>query len=64
MDDKVFFKITELTKEFQGQTWEKLTDNGWLLQYQVRAQLAIAQQLAVISGHLADLITMCREVKK
>ncbi len=43
-----FHSIIELTKQF-----EQLTDKSW--RYEVAVQLAIAQQLAVISGRLKDI---------
>ena len=52
---KTFYNVAELTQEFQNQG--RHVDNAAsALLWQARIQLAIAQQLTVISGHLEDLI--------
>jgi hypothetical protein len=51
--EKDFFNIAELTKEFEGSS-ERM-QGGQIEKCCVRALLAIAQQLAVISGHLGRI---------
>lgn len=60
---KDFYKISDLTDEFRGQYFEGISDRDWIFVYQARFQLAIAQQLAVISSHLDHLVSLCEEAK-
>jgi len=60
---KDFYKISDLTEEFNGQSWGSISDRDWIFLSQAKFQLAIAQQLSVISKHLADLVAMCEEAK-
>ena len=53
---KVFYNIAELTEEFR-KAIPKIENAATALLWQTRAQFAVAQQLAVISGHLEDLIS-------
>ncbi len=63
MEKRDFYKITDLTSEFRGQKFANLSDRDWIFVYQAQFQLAIAQQLAVISSHLGALVEMCENVK-
>ena len=62
---KTFYNIAELTEEFEVDVWkrdlpsgcdEKTAQHLTALQYQIRVNLAIAQQLSVISGHLGVIV--------
>jgi hypothetical protein len=66
MDDREFYNIANLSHDFTA-THDKgglnRDDVPALMRWQVRSQLAIAQQLAVISGHLGRLVALCESIK-
>ncbi len=65
-----FFNIAELSRALRQAT-EHVKDNAnpavsnaAMLVYQANCQLAIAQQLSVISGHLGRLVELCEDQRK
>lgn len=71
MREKVFYNIAELTEKLNAQEQQFLKIASGpeesrnvhlrLLLWQVRANLAIAQQLSVISGHLGAIVSKSKE---
>ena len=62
--DKDYFNIAAMTAAFRK--WDELIKKGEVTPesiqlWQVRAQLAIAQQLSVISGHLGKIVQRAKE---
>lgn len=75
-EDRNFCNVGQLTAAINEQV-RKLDvthtsvdrDNAWrinsgMLIFQVQTQLAIAQQLSVISGTLKDLLVLCKSQSK
>lgn len=68
---KNFFKVSTLTDEFLSGVQERIHNpsatvqerNAYMLLKQAEIQLAIAQQLSVISGHLGRLVELCERVQ-
>lgn len=65
--EKTFFKITELSETFEAGDWLKVIATFpeadmrtrmhlSVLVWQVKAQLAIAQQLSIVSKHLGEIV--------
>jgi len=54
MPKRTFEYIEEMTDEFQKLTFNKLMDTGLWRWWLLRLLLAIAQQVAVISGRLGE----------
>ena len=65
-ENKTFYDIAVLTKEFNEFAFQRGTEREGMLYamvFQAQAQIAIAQQLAVISGHLGRLVALCENIK-
>lgn len=61
--EKTFFNIIQLSEEFRAATVsvsafpdERTQRHFELITWQIKAQLAIAQQLSVISKHLGEIV--------
>lgn len=69
MAGKDFVNIVKLTKEFND--WNERVSRGEIeskpadiLRWQSLIELAIAQQMSVLSGTLTDLLTLCKSQGK
>lgn len=62
-EDRTFYNLGDISKEFEKFDAQVRADNlrtmDGIQTWQVTAMLAIAQQLAVISGTLRDLLNLC-----
>lgn len=64
--EKTFFNVADLSERIAANHKHLISAHGplpvnsELLMDQVDAQLAIAQQLSVISGTLSDLLALCK----
>lgn len=54
-DKKDFFNIAKMTETYRNFPSDSLKDDRDFRMWQVNCHLAIAQQLCVISGHLARI---------